>query len=211
MEKKRPYLVGIAGGSGSGKTTILNELFRELPDESLALVSQDNYYHPIHKQQKDENGEVNFDLPESIDRDHFYQDIVTLMGGGSITKKEYTFNNPGKDPEIIEVKSAPIIITEGLFIFHYSEINEMLDHKVFIDADEEIRLQRRIHRDHLERGYPENVVRYQWDNHVMPADRMYLQPYKPDSHLVINNNEHYREELELLIVSLSNILEGVNS
>ena len=72
MDSKRPYLVGIAGGSGSGKTTILKELFRRMPENSIALVSQDNYYHPKEMQLKDDNGEINFDLPESIDRAHFF-------------------------------------------------------------------------------------------------------------------------------------------
>ena len=206
MESKRPYLVGIAGGSGSGKTTILKELFRRMPEGSLALVSQDNYYQPKEKQLIDENGEINFDLPESIDREHFYEDVKTLLSGNSITKTEYTFNNPGKEPGQIEVKTAPIIITEGLFIFHYDEINALLDHKVYVHAGEDVRLERRIRRDHQERGYPEKVVRYQWDNHVVPADRQFLQPYISDSDLVIDNDDHFQEHLDELVDHLYEVL-----
>lgn len=203
MSGEKPYLVGIAGGSGSGKTTLLKELFERLPSEKLALVSQDNYYHPKEKQEKDENGEVNFDLPTSIDREHFHRDILTLLHGGSITKKEYTFNNPDKEPDLITIESAPIIITEGLFIFHYEEIDQILDHRVYIHAEEEIRLHRRIQRDHHERGYPEKVVRYQWDNHVAPAYRQFLEPYKLKSDLIINNDDDFRKDLDKLVDDLS--------
>lgn len=208
MESTRPYLVGIAGGSGSGKTTLLTELFRRMPEGSLALVSQDNYYKAQHEQEKDERGEINFDLPTSIDRDHFHADIQELLQGRSILKKEYTFNNPGKEPSLIAINPAPIVITEGLFIFHYEEIREMLDHKVYLHADEEIRLQRRISRDFEERGYPEEVVRYQWEYHVMPADRTYLQPYLKQSDVVIDNTEHFHDQIDELVQRLSTVLES---
>lgn len=204
--QSRPYLVGIAGGSGSGKTTLLNQLLRLLPEGSVALVSQDNYYHPSHLQQADENGELNFDLPGSIDREHFLRDIKLLLKGQSIYKQEYTFNNPVKSPKLIEIKSAPIIITEGLFVFYYDEIRELLDYKVYLHAEEVVRLNRRIYRDKAERGYEENVVRYQWDNHVKPADENYLFPFKNDCDLIIDNTDDFGNQIELLAQHLQKIL-----
>lgn len=204
--RSQPYLVGIAGGSASGKTSLLRDLFKMMPKGSLALVSQDNYYKPKEEQKKDRNGELNFDLPTSIDRRHFHHDVQRLRIGKSITKLEYTFNNPDKEPEKITIHPAPIVICEGLFIFHYKEINDLLDYKVYVEADEKLRLKRRITRDMEERGYPEKVVRYQWENHVLPADRNFLQPYRSQCDEVIHNNISYNNELHNLVKKLKAIL-----
>ncbi|MCB0761059.1 MAG: hypothetical protein KDC12_06000 [Flavobacteriales bacterium] len=198
MATQQPLLIGIAGGSGSGKTTFLRALFEAFQGGELALVSQDNYYHPIEKQQRDQNGEVNFDLPESIDRKHFFEDIHSLVSGKPITKVEYTFNNSTRVPEHIVIQPAPVIITEGLFVFHYEEICQQLNYKVFLDAHHETRLERRIRRDQEERGYPEDAVRYQWHHHVLPAEQSWLDPFKPHADLVVDNTHSFEEGLEAL-------------
>lgn len=198
MENKS-YVVGIAGGSGSGKTTFLKALFDAFEPHQLALVSQDNYYFPKEKQEVDENGWANFDLPTSIDSTRFHNDLVKLASGEDIEKLEYTFNNPTKVPARIVVPSAPVIITEGLFIFHYPEINELVDYRVYVDAEEDVRLKRRIARDDVERGYPEHEVRYQWDNHVIPAERLYLEPYRANADLLIDNTHDFQTGLQQLI------------
>lgn len=200
-------MIGIAGGSGSGKTSFIKALYGGLPEGSLALVSQDNYYHPREKQEKDRNGRENFDLPTSIDQSHFESDIQALVAGNPITKLEYTFNNDAREPESIVVNPAPIIVTEGLFIFHYEKIRSMIDLAIFIDAPNHIRLQRRIHRDLEERGYPEEVVKYQWENHVVPAEEQYLYPYKDTVDLIINNELSFDGQLSELIKKLGDILK----
>ncbi|WP_223274528.1 uridine kinase family protein [Salibacter halophilus] len=194
-----PYIIGIAGGSASGKTSFLKDLKRNMPKGSVCIISQDNYYKPIEEQKIDENGQVNFDLPDSINRIQFYRDLISIRKGEEITIKEYTFNNKKKTPGLIRVQPAPIIIMEGLFIFHYEEIRKALDLRVFIDAREHVKLERRIKRDIEERGYPEKDVRYQWNNHVVPSYKKYLEPYRDDSHIIITNNSHYRKGLEVLV------------
>ena len=138
-----PYIIGIAGGSASGKTSFLKDLKDKMPKGSVCIISQDNYYKPIEEQQTDENGEVNFDLPESIDRNHFYDDLKKLRQGDTIKIKEYTFNNKDKEPGHLLVKPAPVIVMEGLFIFHYEEIKKALDLRIYIDAHESVKLERR--------------------------------------------------------------------
>lgn len=206
----KPYIIGIAGGSASGKTSFLRDLKEIIAEEHLTIISQDNYYFPKEKQFIDENGEINFDLPTSIDREHFHQDLVSLMANKSVEKKEYTFNNKEAEPKLIQLKPAPIIIMEGLFIFHYEEIRNLLDLRVFLDVREDIKLQRRIKRDAIERGYPEETVRYQWDNHVMPSFKAYLRPYRDDANIIITNNFTYDKGLLVLANHLKMILsEGV--
>jgi uridine kinase len=199
LHSDKPYLVGIVGGSASGKTSFIKHLSMAFDEDQLCVISQDHYYIPREQQQRDEQGHLNFDLPSSIDRERFFQDLVKLASGEEIFVEEYTFNNPNKTPELIRYKPAPIIIMEGLFIFHYTEILDMLDLKVYLHADEEIKLKRRIFRDATERGYPEETVLYQWHNHVMPAYKQYLEPYKAYSDIVINNNVTYDKGLEVLV------------
>lgn len=203
---KKPYLVGISGGSGSGKTSFIKGLQSQFGEEKIAIVSQDNYYLPKSKQQKDGNGWYNFDLPTAIDRERFFDDLLALSQHRPIEKHEYNFNNAEKKPETIVVQPAPIIVMEGLFIFYYHEIWELLDLTLFIDVKDEIKLQRRIKRDQEERGYPKEEVMYQWDNHVMPCYEKYLLPYRSEAHMVINNNYHFERGLAVLSDHLEKVL-----
>ena len=204
MKSRRPYFVGIAGGSASGKTSFLNALLNAFAPDEISLVSQDNYYRPAAQQVADENGRLNFDLPDSLYREEFHRDLQLLEAGIPVRRQEYTFNNPAVTPGIVCVEPAPIVVTEGLFVFHYDEVWHMLDYKVYLDASEHIRLQRRIDRDSKERGYPEADVRYQWEHHVMPADRHYLQPFKERCDLVVDNDHHYAPGLNALVAHLKN-------
>lgn len=197
--------MGIAGGSASGKTSFLNALLNAFTADEISLVSQDNYYRPAEQQLADENGRLNFDLPDSLYREEFHHDLQLLAAGIPVRRQEYTFNNPSATPGIVVVNPAPIVVIEGLFVFHYDEVWHMLDYKVYLHADEGIRLQRRIERDGRERGYPEEDVRYQWEYHVMPADRKYLQPFKDRCDLVVENDHHYGPGLNALVAHLKDI------
>lgn len=193
------FIIGMAGGSGSGKTTFLRALLSHFTTDEVALISQDNYYKPKHRQQADENGVLNFDLPTSIDRQHFFSDMQSLVQGRAIEKKEYNFNNPKWEPQQIIVHPAPVIIMEGLFIFHFAEVMNHLQYKVYLDAENDQRLQRRIKRDGEERGLAPDAVRYQWHNHVLPAEEKYLKPYLAGCDLHIDNTLHFNDGLQQLI------------
>ncbi|MGO1521204.1 MAG: uridine kinase family protein, partial [Sphingobacterium sp.] len=117
-----------------------------------------------------------------------YQHIRDLFDGKTVFQKEYTFNNPKIIPKLLEINSAPLVVVEGLFIFHYQEVDELLDYRIFLDADEPIALQRRLQRDLIERGYDHDDVMYKWVNHVVPAYNEYLLPHRERCDLVINNN-----------------------
>lgn len=195
---RKHYVVGIAGGSASGKTSFLKKLHDALPKGSISIISQDNYYKPQDQQQRDENGEVNYDLPTSIDKDAFFADVKKLLGGEAISFPEYTFNNSESAANTITVEPAPILVVEGLFVFHYPDVRHALDLRLYLDVREDIKLQRRIKRDHEERGYPESVVRYQWEHHVMPSYKKFLKPYRDDSHIIITNNITFDKGLAVL-------------
>lgn len=198
----RPYVIGIAGGSGSGKTFFLNCFLNHFQEDEITLISQDDYYKPMEVQPLDENGWINFDLPVCIEEAQLLADIKKLLAGGSVQKKEYTFNMAEEQAKILTLKSAPIIIVEGLFVFHYKEIADLFDMRIFLDAEEEITLNRRIKRDTAERGYTRDMIMYQWENHVLPAYRSFLLPYKDTADKVIVNNSHVADD----IITVSNEL-----
>lgn len=192
----KPYIIGIAGGSGSGKTFFLKCFLEHFTADEVCLVSQDDYYFPVaHNMTPEENKEYNFDLPSTIDHEHFQQDISRLLNNETIIKPEYTFNNPNIVPKMLEIKPAPILIVEGLFILHFRDIADMLDMKIFIEANDDIALERRLKRDLIERGYSHDDVMYKWINHVVPAYKEYLLPYKGECDRVISNNTQVADDI----------------
>jgi uridine kinase len=156
----------------------------------------------------EENKLYNFDEPSTIDNDLFMSDISKLINGETVLQKEYTFNNPNAEPRLLEIKPAPIVIVEGLFILHFEDIAQLLDLKIFIDTDEDIALQRRLRRDLLERGYPEDAVLYKWNNHVVPAYKTYLLPYREECDEVITNNTHVAEDIIMITDEISERLRA---
>jgi len=194
----KPYLIGITGGSGSGKTRIIHELRDLFSEEQLCIISQDEYYHPRELQVWDDAGYQNFDLPEAINSKAFADDIKQLIRGEEVRKEQYTFNNSKKETETLVFKPAPIIIVEGLFVFYFPEIRELLDLKIFIDAEDVIKLKRRIVRDAGERNYSLEDVLHRYEYHVLPSYKAYIEPFKEQAHLVINNHSSYGRAIEVL-------------
>ena len=142
-----PFIVGITGGSASGKTTFLKKLIGAFEPSQICLVSQDNYYKDRDTQEVDPQGVINFDLPTSIDEHAYASDILQLRNGEKVCRKEYTFNNPNVVPKMLEFVPAPIIVVEGIFVFYFQEIARLLDLKVYIYAKEHVKVLRRIMRD----------------------------------------------------------------
>lgn len=194
----KPYLVGITGGSASGKTHFLTSLKQKFTPQQVCFISQDDYYKPLERQQKDANEVVNFDLPEAIELEKFHDDLAALAKGETIKKMSYNFNNPNEERQLMDFSPSPIVIIEGLFIFYYQNIFDMLDLKLFIDADDDVKFQRRMKRDVDERGIEPDMVTYQWYNHVKPAFQKYLAPYKELADVVIKNNIHFNNSLAMV-------------
>lgn len=194
-----PYIVGITGGSASGKTLLLNELKKSFNEDELCIVSQDNYYRPREEQPVDKKGVQNFDKPESIDQKAFAEDVAKLKSGEIVTRKEYTFNNPNVEAKILTFKPSSIIVVEGIFVFYLKEVMSQLDLKVFVDAKDFLMLKRRILRDAKERGYDLDDVLYRFDKHVMPTFKKYIKPFKQDADIIIpNNNDSLKNGLGVL-------------
>lgn len=190
---KKTIIIGISGGSGSGKTSFIRSLRASFPESALCIISQDDYYKPREQQQQDENGIKNFDLPESIDLEAFLFDIRHLKNGEVIHRKEYNFNNELASPKMVTFKPAPVLVIEGLFVFHVKEIFEMLDLSIIINAKPSDKIIRRILRDQQERNYPLEDVLYRYKHHVMPSFERYIEPHMDNVDLIINNNVSYEK------------------
>lgn len=193
-----PLIIGIAGGSGSGKTRFINELKSSFQTGEVTVLSFDNYYRPIHEQPLDENGIENFDLPESLDETRFYNDLVKLKSGEPISLKAYTFNNLDATPEVIKLNPANILVVEGIFTFYFEKINKLLNLRIFIEAPDYLMLSRRIIRDGKERGYDAEDVMYRFQNHVVPAYNQYIGPLKSKSDLIIPNHTDFTSALDVI-------------
>lgn len=205
----KPYIIGISGGSGSGKTSFIRSLRTAFSEEELCILSQDDYYLPREQQHRDKNNEFNFDLPKSFDKKKFRKDIERLITGEAVTIQEYTFNNPGAQAKVLTFRPAPILVIEGLFVFHFKKVAPLLDLKVFINAKENLKIIRRIMRDQVERGYPLDDVLYKYQHHVLPSFERFIQPYKEEADIVINNNRDFERGLEVLKGFLKSKLNGV--
>src|SRR6187402_1073790 len=132
MKQQFPYIVGVTGGSASGKTSFLTEIGRLFDKSEVCILSQDNYYRPMNMQPLDAQGNINYDLPQCLDLDAFHDDMLLLKGGKDVKRQEYRFQHEEQLGDWIHFKSAPIVIIEGLFIFYRHDISEHFNLKVFV-------------------------------------------------------------------------------
>jgi len=193
-----PFLIGITGGSGSGKTTFIKQLRDGLDDRQVCYLSMDDYYVPRDQQKMDDEGVYNFDRPKSIHRDEFVRDLKKLCKGQIVKPREYVFNNELATPKMLTFQPAPVIIVEGLFVFHYKELRKMLDLRIFLHAKDNLKVIRRIKRDQIERNYPLDDVLYRYEHHVLPAYEKYVEPYMEKADIIVNNNTDFNMGLRVV-------------
>lgn len=203
----RRYVIGVSGRSGSGKSTFVRRIMEYFGSDMVCLHTMDNYYLPSEQQVADEKEFLNFDLPTSFDRTKFHSDLELLISGEQVQLAEYEFTNENPSNNLITLYSAPIILVEGLFIYHYREINELLDFKVMMEVSYDQCYNRRLNRDLKERNYSEDQTHYRYNAHVEPAYKLYIEPYKEKCHLQINNDQSFDNGLESLIKEIKKAID----
>ncbi len=204
----RPFIVGIIGGSGSGKTRFATQLKALFDDDVVELFSLDNYYRPLEQQPVDQFGDANFDTPDSFFRDKLLDDILALREGKDLRIPRYEFNvNRGGEQQFITVKAAPIVVVEGLFTFHFREIVPLVDMKLFVEAPIWLMMKRRIERDELERGYGDlKATMDRYERHVVPAYNQFVLPYKDECDLVVPNHQDFAQGLQVVASHLKSVI-----
>jgi uridine kinase len=204
---KQPFLIGITGGSCSGKTAIARELSRRLEDHATALLSMDSYYIDLSHLPETERALRNFDHPDAIDFDLLIDHLKHLLANEEILVPEYDFASHTRLPSSeghtfrlpAEAGKRPIVILEGLHALHREQIRELGDLRVFIDCDPETCLSRRTERDARERGRDPDSIRRQWRATVTPMYREYVEPARAFAHIVINGDRPVDEAVRRIL------------
>jgi uridine kinase len=182
---KNAFFIGIAGGSGSGKTTITSEIISQIGKENVTIIEQDSYYVDLGHLSFEERKKINFDHPDAFDLELLKKHLMQLKKWESIEKPFYNFVIHTREKQSVTVNPTKIIIIEGILIFYDQELRDMMDIRIFIDTDADIRLIRRIRRDMIERGRSLDSVLMQYETTVRPMHFEFVEPAKRFAHIII--------------------------
>jgi uridine kinase len=201
-----PLIVGIAGGSGSGKTTLVREILKLLPGQSVVVIPQDAYYKDNSPLSLEERRRINYDHPDSIDTDLLVKHLAVLKAGRSIERPTYDFTNYIRRPETVHVEPADVIIVEGILILENRRLRELMDLKLFVDTDADIRLIRRLTRDIQERGRTLDSVIQQYTETVRPMHLEFVEPSKRHADVIIPEGGLNEAAIAMIAARLEYIL-----
>lgn len=183
-------IIGIAGGTGCGKTTVVNTILKELPEGEVGVISQDSYYTDTSHLSYDERVKINFDHPRSIDFELLEKHLKELKKGNSINQPVYSFVKHNRTGDTINTKPRKVMIVEGILILSHAEIRDLFDIKIFVHADSDERLIRRLKRDITERGRDINEVLTRDQNTLKPMHQQFIEPMKEYADIIIPNNKY---------------------
>lgn len=183
-------IIGIAGGTGCGKTTVVEQIMNELPEGEVGVISQDSYYKDTSHMSYDERVKINFDHPKSIDFKLLRQHLTTLKAGKSIEQPVYSFVDHNRTKETVTTHPKRVMIVEGILILSKPKIRDMFDIKIFVHADSDERLIRRVKRDIAERGRDIKEVLTRYQTTLKPMHQQFIEPMKEYADLIIPNNKY---------------------
>ena len=183
-------ILGIAGGTGSGKTTVVNQIINELPNNEVTIISQDSYYNKTDDLTYEERCEINFDHPKAIDFELLIDHIKKLKKGKLIEQPIYSFENHNRSSETVTSYPKKVLIVEGILIYTDKEVRDLIDIKVFVHADSDERLIRRLKRDMQERGRDLDEVLERYQNTLKPMHQEFIEPTKNYADIIIPNDRY---------------------
>lgn len=193
-----PILIGIAGGTGSGKTTMAQKIQDEFPDQSI-LICQDSYYKDLSHLSMEEKEKMNFDHPNSLDFGLLRQHLLDLIQGKAIEMPTYNFQTYEQENTTQHVEPTQVIIVEGILLFAALEVRDLFDLKIFVDTDDDIRLLRRVERDMAERGRSFASVKEQYQTTVKPMHDAFVQPSKQYANIIVPMSRQNQIAIDLVI------------
>lgn len=183
-------VIGIAGGTGCGKTTVVNQLIKELPEGEVGVISQDAYYNDLSHLELEERRKTNFDHPQSIDFALLETHLSALKKGQSIAQPVYSFLECNRTKETLITAPSEVIIVEGILILTNAKIRDMFDIKIYVHADSDERLIRRLKRDVNERGWDLDETLDKYLTNIKPMHEQFIEPSKEFADIIIPNNKY---------------------
>ncbi len=190
--------IGITGGSGSGKTTVVNHILNSLQHDEVDVIYQDSYYNDLSHLSYNEREAVNFDHPKSIDFKLLVEHLKQLKSGKVIQQPVYSFKEHNRTAETITTHPRKVMIVEGILILTNPELRDMLDIKIYVDTDSDERLMRRLKRDITERGRDINEVISRYQTTLKPMHRQFIEPTKAYADIIIPNNQYNNVAIEII-------------
>ena len=202
----KPIIIGMAGGTGSGKTYTVNRLLNSYSKNYIINIEQDSYYKDLSNIDYKDRTKKNFDHPDSIDIDLFQENLKQLSAGFDITVPIYDFLNHIRLDNCKVVSNAKIIIVEGIFALYYPQLRKLYDIKIFIEAPENVRFKRRLNRDVKERGRTIQSIKKQYIKTVLPMYKKFIEPSKKYADFVISGNDNIKNNLNIIKTRIDSLL-----
>ena len=197
-----PLVVGIAGGTASGKTTVARRIRESLEGAKVAFLDQDSYYRDLSDMTLDERREVNFDHPDAFDTDLLVSHIEQLKAGARIEKPVYNFAQFNREPRTVPVEPGELVLVEGILVLHIEPVRNLLDVKIFVDAEDDVRIIRRLVRDIKERGRDFDNVVGQYFRHVRPMHLGFVEPSKRHADIIVPHGGNNEIAIAMLVGAL---------
>lgn len=204
---QQPVVIGIAGGSGSGKSTVLRRIIRAFGLEHIAVLDHDAYYRALDELPVGSRGDVNFDHPDALETSLMRSQLDALLAGEVIEKPIYNFTTHTRETHTKRVEPRPVIIVEGILVLAEPMLLERMDIKIFVDTADDIRLLRRIRRDITERGRNIESVLDQYEHTVRPMHIEFVEPSKRKADVIIPRGGHNRVAIEMVLARIGAQLE----
>ena len=192
------YIIGIAGGTGSGKTTVVRKIIESLPLDKVALIPQDSYYNDTTGMTMEERRLINFDHPDAFDWELLTHQIEELRNGRAIEQPTYSYIESNRQPETVHVEPCEVIIIEGIMALFRKELRDLMDLKIFVDADPDERLIRVIQRDTVERGRTTQMVINRYREVLKPMHEEFIEPTKRYADLIVPQGGSNKEAIDIM-------------
>lgn len=201
-------LIGLAGGSGSGKTLVARTIFRDLGSDRVVILDQDSYYKDLDDVPMRDRDQRNFDHPDAFDTELLKAHVKDLLDGKTVQQPVYDYTRHARTQETVPIGEHDVVVLEGILIFYDPELRNMMDIKVFIDADADVRFIRRLHRDIHERGRSVDSVIRQYQESVRPMHLQFVEPTKRYADIIIPEGGHNKVAIDLLKVKIQDLLRA---